>query len=727
MVRSIGAGLLAAMVLLFAGREALAACSSGVQVGTDCGTVPGMATGCCKAGVGRYGCENGVLCLEACTDCGFVLGSGGYECGTLLGTGNDNCPTIPAQTCVSCNGVSSLGCCNGTVVTWCDAGCLKTIDCSTNTAPADTCGWDATNGFYDCGQTGADPSGTHPLSCPGPCTPGCTGKACGDDGCGGSCGTCVTGRSCVAGSCVGASGSDGCVSATTAGCGGCACETCVCGADAYCCSDMWDATCVQECTDCGSCTGTCTPDCSMWECGDDGCGGSCGSCVLGQVCQSGICAGPCTPDCAMSECGDDGCGGSCGTCPASQTCTFGFCSGGGCFPACTGMECGDDGCGGVCGVCMPPKKCSAEGQCYDPSICQPACTGKECGDDACGGVCGTCMPPTHCSFGVCVKSCSGIGYVGCCNGSVLVWCQDGDVMTTDCSQSPTCGWDPGASFYSCATDGAVDPAGVHPLDCSSLCSPSCGSHECGPDGCGGSCGECAPDRTCSAAGLCVVAVGGCAGLSWQGCCDGEGIRYCGDGEPVSLSCDGLGPCGWDETLGYYDCDTAGTPDPSGTYPMTCGGCAGQCDGRDCGSDGCGGTCGACLPGQECVGGVCGAAGAEGTPDGAAPEASVSDANVADAIEPDGRSEALDPADLESDACPDGTSLYYGSCRGAEEAQAVEEVEADGPAGASAGGCSAGGTGEPARLPLLLVAVAILLRRTRVHAPATTNGRFQSGL
>ena len=36
-------------------------------------------------------------------------------------------------------------------------------------------------------------------------------------------------------------------------------------------------------------TGTCTPDCYGRQCGDDGCGGSCGSCSYGQTCSYGTC------------------------------------------------------------------------------------------------------------------------------------------------------------------------------------------------------------------------------------------------------------------------------------------------------------------------------------------------------------------------------------------------------------------------------------------------------
>jgi hypothetical protein len=51
-------------------------------------------------------------------------------------------------------------------------------------------------------------------------------------------------------------------------------------------------------------------------CGDDGCGGSCGTCPGGKACSpDGACLGTCTPSCDGKACGDgDGCGGQCGSC-----------------------------------------------------------------------------------------------------------------------------------------------------------------------------------------------------------------------------------------------------------------------------------------------------------------------------------------------------------------------------------------------------------------------------
>jgi hypothetical protein len=38
-----------------------------------------------------------------------------------------------------------------------------------------------------------------------------------------------------------------------------------------------------------------------------------------NYCKAGVCVA-CSPDCQGKECGDDGCGGTCGTCSDAQTC-----------------------------------------------------------------------------------------------------------------------------------------------------------------------------------------------------------------------------------------------------------------------------------------------------------------------------------------------------------------------------------------------------------------------
>ena len=72
------------------------------------------------------------------------------------------------------------------------------------------------------------------------CTPNCSGKQCGNDGCGGVCGYCPK-------------------------------------LSAY------------NCSTAGTCV--CVADCKQKTCGSNGCGGSCGSCEGGKVCDDGIAGG----------------------------------------------------------------------------------------------------------------------------------------------------------------------------------------------------------------------------------------------------------------------------------------------------------------------------------------------------------------------------------------------------------------------------------------------------
>lgn len=140
----------------------------------------------------------------------------------------------------------------------------------------------------------------------------------------------------------------------------------------------------------------CRAACGTRECGDDGCGGSCGACpVAAPVCgDDGLCHVECPP----SECtvGETRCDGT-----SEETCEDVCTDVPGCTPcgqwgvrhACEGFEvCLSDlgrcGCEQtVCDVCCDTSDhvCDGAGHC-----CLPDCEGKECGDDGCGGSCGTC-------------------------------------------------------------------------------------------------------------------------------------------------------------------------------------------------------------------------------------------------------------------------------------------------------------------------------------------------
>ncbi|MBM4370670.1 MAG: hypothetical protein FJ098_03405 [Deltaproteobacteria bacterium] len=283
----------------------------------------------------------------------------------------------------------------------------------------------------------------------------------------------------------------------------------------------------------------CLPQCGERECGDDGCGGSCGACGReAPFCKAGQCVETCDADCTDRECGDDGCGGSCGTCGPGEDCLDGLCTGD-CTPDCGDRECGDDGCGGSCGACEPGWECNA-GACLE--TCIPQCGEASCGGDGCGGSCGECPAGEGCFEGSCVplpdpceEACAGF--------------ECGVVDECACG---TCGEDEVCDGHQCVPD----------------CLPDCTTKECGPDGCGGTCGTCAPDEEC-----------------WGYLCVSDCVPECGDKECGADNCGGV-------------CGTC----PGGSWCQggTCvADCDPDCTGKQCGWDGCGGTCGSCPGGKWC--------------------------------------------------------------------------------------------------------------------------------
>ena len=107
--------------------------------------------------------------------------------------------------------------------------------------------------------------------------------------------------------------------------------------------------------------GICLPNCLGKFCGDDGCGGDCGTCDTGKECdETGRCI--CAPNCDDKVCGSDGCGGICGICAVGEDCIqgTGVCE---CTPDCKNRECGTDGCNDSCGICLAEEQCSDAGKC----------------------------------------------------------------------------------------------------------------------------------------------------------------------------------------------------------------------------------------------------------------------------------------------------------------------------------------------------------------------------
>ncbi|MFK8003175.1 MAG: hypothetical protein AB8H86_26635 [Polyangiales bacterium] len=179
------------------------------------------------------------------------------------------------------------------------------------------------------------------------------------------------------------------------------------GLEAGCyCDDIPDGICPDPgCVDDLDCV-DCAPSCGDAVCGDNGCGGSCGTCGVGEACSEGRCVSGCAPRCSGRECGADGCGGTCGTCGGGENCADGSCVGV-CTPDCSGRECGSDGCGGSCGRCGSRESCSDSGSCV--ANCVPSCSGRDCGSDGCGGSCGRCSGSESCEGGSCVGASCGTG------------------------------------------------------------------------------------------------------------------------------------------------------------------------------------------------------------------------------------------------------------------------------------------------------------------------------
>lgn len=236
-------------------------------------------------------------------------------------------------------------------------------------------------------------------------------------------------------------------------------------------------------------------------------------------------------------------------------------------------------------------------------------------------------------------TCGGVTEAGCCDAyQYVVLCHEGVLCTQDCGASlKQCGWN--ADRYSCGDTASADPDGLVPRECP--CTPQCDGKACGPDGCGGNCGQCAPNDVCNDQGTCDCVPNctdrecgsdGCGGdcgscpSTFQWSCSNEGQcvcePYCTGRECGPDGCGGsCGSCTLPLVCAAAKCQskpcvpscvakecgsdgcegTCGECEPGESCSLwgQCQPCTPQCDGRECGSDGCGSTCGQCLPGQTC--------------------------------------------------------------------------------------------------------------------------------
>ncbi len=404
-----------------------------------------------------------------------------------------------------CGNISFEGCCDGATVTWCetetDTICRHTCDTSGAASGTGICvGRCGT--YYSDGACGCDPECVEW----GDCCPGVCGDCpqTGIEGCGAEVCSwkseasfygCTSGPQIADPSGLNPLSCNDTATGCTPQCFGKTCGDDGCGGSCGSCAGN------QSCNVFGQCVANCSPDCSFKVCGDDGCGGSCGNCPGNQTCNFfGQCVSECTPNCGSKQCGDDGCGGSCGSCFGTQSCNGAGQCVVNCTPNCALKQCGNDGCGGTCGTCNHGETCNPSNQCV--SICIPNCTFKDCGDDGCGGSCGACGVGSSCEAGQCLDAC-----------------------TPDCTFKE-CGDDGCGGVCGSCNAGQACNAGK----CMDSCIPDCSQQECGADGCGGSCGYCGAGNECLQ-GQCVEPSGNTSGPStgaWQDPCPLGQVELYGD-------------------------------------------------------------------------------------------------------------------------------------------------------------------------------------------------------
>ena len=268
-----------------------------------------------------------------------------------------------------------------------------------------------------------------------------------------------------------------------------------------------------RCRPTAPCRPTCAPNGT--NCGPDGCGGSCGSCVTGQICQDRRCHGGggtdchptcsgATPDCCGATCVDTTTDNNhCGACGFS--CGPGFvCKGAACYEdRCTSAE---TRCGGRCtNLASDPANCG---------FC-----GNRCPADRAGCQGGSCCTrngqrcPANCTAGQgCLGCCGGIcDDTGVCSANALPCLGDGRACPASCA--------PGAICYRCCSLTCLDngTCGTPPPPCQpngAACPAGCAAGS----SCAGCCsGACGMGGACGASTSCLPYGGVCS--SSAECCN----------------------------------------------------------------------------------------------------------------------------------------------------------------------------------------------------------------
>ncbi len=302
-----------------------------------------------------------------------------------------------------------------------------------------------------------------------------------------------------------------------------------------------------------------------------------------------------------------------------------------CSPSCEDRECGQDLCGGTCGSCVEDQVCNLHGQClYGDEFCKgDYCKGAEvipvptamtilgntrmCADRYTGSCCGLLAPDQVYRLDI-ERDANLVAEVGGIKSGLYI--KEGDCSARDLEcEKPKDGknarietiLEPGT--YYLFVDGSSFDSGEYELQLD-VCSPYCDDRQCGDDGCGDVCGECASDRSCNELGICVCEFTECEGV----CCDdGETcndgtccIPDCDSRECGDNACGGLcGTCGDEKhcdedglcACSFETCDKECCSEGQSCVDGSC--CTPDCTGIACGDDSCGGSCGECAEGLSC--------------------------------------------------------------------------------------------------------------------------------
>ncbi len=326
--------------------------------GGTCGQCPNGqvcgGNGLCKDAPNNCGngwCQQGQV--ETCQTCP-------QDCGPCVACGDGICQQNQGESCSVCP--EDCGPCQG------DGDCCEIHEspgCDDPDITACVCAMDpfCCNNYWDqlCVNEGEECG----AQCNG-CEPSCAGKQCGSDGCGGSCGTCPPSAICQ---------NNLCVPVGSQTCG----EYMDCMMQKACPADLPLEECLFWCAPNGDLPGVAKElvyciyeTCNSWNpksfCFQAALSGQCAA--VYKECVGGGCEPQCTIFGFPKQCGDDGCGGSCGSCPAGMKCDPGtYQCVQACTPQCNGKECGANGCGGTCGTCGPGEQCSSAGQCVGGYNC----------------------------------------------------------------------------------------------------------------------------------------------------------------------------------------------------------------------------------------------------------------------------------------------------------------------------------------------------------------------